>query len=384
MFNFLNTSKASKKIAECKRMRLESLDLSSCKLKVIPDEVFELEHIVNLDLSGNFSFKDNNNIKYISKKIKFLINLESINFNFNPLVEIPHELAQCTKIKSLNFLNAHFLNLPEEFGDLKNLERLSVVGSYIHQLPNSFENLDKLVYLGFVKCGFSKFPEVLFKLKNLEELWFPGHEIGYIDNRISEMQSLKRVNFSLCNLTTFPKGFLSLKNLENVSLINNNISELPLDLYQMNKLKELHLENNSIARLPIITDNLETLEVLDVKKNPLELPPIEIAELGIGSIRTYFKSKKINATRIKIEKGETDKLKEHILNSLKDDRLKEALDKLEEISANDENFLGSVILLKAKYVEYKRNSNTGTIDQISLMQIKMQIMSGVIELLKEK
>lgn len=74
------------KIQECKDKQLKKLNLrasySNYQLTEIPEEIFNLEHLEILDLTGNI-------VRNISKKIVNLPRLKSLNLSYNQLEKIP-------------------------------------------------------------------------------------------------------------------------------------------------------------------------------------------------------------------------------------------------------------------------------------------------------
>ncbi|CAM9337331.1 unnamed protein product, partial [Phaeothamnion confervicola] len=68
----------------------------------------------------------------------------------------------------------------------------------------------------------------------------------------------------------------------------NNLHRLPPEICELTSLVELLLPNNLLVELPAEVTRLDRLRTLDVTQNPLKRPPLETAERGLESMRSYF------------------------------------------------------------------------------------------------
>ena len=229
------------KIKEAKEKELEELDLSSYeadnreKLTIIPDEVFELNHLKVLNLSHNLLSK-------LPDLFDNLNELQSLYLSGNKLSKLPNSFTSLSNLTSLDLSENKLFNLPDFIGNLVNLSTLDLRGNKLSSLPNSFANLSKLttLYLSYNKL--SDLPNSLFELSNLTALYLSHNKIYNLPNYFDE----------LSNLTT------------------------------------LYLRDNQIYNLPNSITNLDKLTTLDLRGNPLENPPIEVVIHGVEAIRSYF------------------------------------------------------------------------------------------------
>ena len=135
-FNFINPTSitmsnlAQQRIREAKEKKLTRLDISNCDLTEIPEEVFELTWLEELNLSGmkyltydgttKFDeYHKDNKIKVIPTEIRKLEKLKRFNIN-SSLVKDIGPLRTLTGLHVLDISRTHIKNL----NPLKNLTQL--------------------------------------------------------------------------------------------------------------------------------------------------------------------------------------------------------------------------------------------------------------------
>lgn len=118
----------------CSDKKSHDLQLYSKGLFEIPESIYELTHITNLDLQKN-------NIKTISSKIIQLQNLEELWLSNNLIEEIPIEISQLPNLRRLHLSNNLLTNFPEEFLKNEKLSHLCIRGNLLESLPEDIENI---------------------------------------------------------------------------------------------------------------------------------------------------------------------------------------------------------------------------------------------------
>ena len=233
------------RIEEAKEQGLKELDLSNYynryynKLEEIPPEVFELEQLESLNLSGN-------NISIIPQNIARLQNLKSLNWSFNQIINLPESITKLSNLTELYLTKNQITNLPKSIGKLSNLTWLYLTENQITSLPESIGKLSNLTQLDLSSNQIKNLPESIGKLSNLIGLY--------------------------CDF--------------------NQIKNLPEFIGKLSNLIRLDLSYNQIKNLPESITKLSNFTKLYLSKNPLETPPLEIANKGIGAIRDYFQQLK--------------------------------------------------------------------------------------------
>lgn len=99
------------------------LDLSNQGLTKVPDNVFNMTNLQELNIS-------NNKITgALQSQIGQLKNLKVLNASNNLMTGVPAEVGQLTNLQILNLSNNQLTGLPNELGNLKNLQTFNISGN---------------------------------------------------------------------------------------------------------------------------------------------------------------------------------------------------------------------------------------------------------------
>jgi GTPase SAR1 family protein len=265
------------KIREAKIDGLTVLDLSYDprqghveRLTKIPSAVLNFEELTELILYGNA-------LTSIPDEIARLWGLESLDLSSNDLTSVPDKLHQW----------------------LPHLTKLDLSRNRLHSLPDSFSLLRKLTYLDLTDTELAEIPDAIFQLLNLRELDLSLNKLTSIPNAISRLENLSKLWLVGNYLTDLPETVARLSKLTVLELGNNDLTFVPGAIYEIASLERLNLSNlkllenvsasNQIKEIsPRILEN-DNLKSLSVKNNPIELPPLEIVERGVGAVKDYFR-----------------------------------------------------------------------------------------------
>ncbi len=134
-------------LSGCRQKPIDNkLDLSGQQLKKVPDYVFELENLKELDISnnqitgnlpaeiGNLKnlqiLKANNNLMTgMPAEIGQLPNLQVCNISQNFLASVPKEIGRAQSLQTLDLSNNELIGLPYEIGTLENLQTFNISGN---------------------------------------------------------------------------------------------------------------------------------------------------------------------------------------------------------------------------------------------------------------
>ncbi len=108
---------------------VSSLDLSSQNLTKVPDYVFKMTNLEELNIS-------NNKITgAIQSQINQLKKLKVLNASNNLMTGVPAEIGQLANLQILDLSNNKLTGLPYELSNLQNLKTFNISG-------NAYSNLD--------------------------------------------------------------------------------------------------------------------------------------------------------------------------------------------------------------------------------------------------
>ncbi|CAJ1006201.1 putative Leucine rich repeat [Leishmania naiffi] len=103
-------------------------------------------------------------------------------------------------------------------------------------------------------------------------------EVLHVDNnyrfttispRVTALSKLRWLNASYCSLHSVDSSISRLSKLDRLTLNNNMLTWLPLEMWQLKALEELHIGNNHLHVLPGCLLFLPRLRVLTLENNPL-------------------------------------------------------------------------------------------------------------------
>ena len=115
------------------------LDLSNKDLTKVPEYIFSMKQLEELNLSNNQL------TGAIPSQIGQLKNLKVLNLSHNLMTGLPAELGQLSQLTELDVSYNSLTGLPNELGNLKNLKTFNLIGNdystldleiIINKLPN--------------------------------------------------------------------------------------------------------------------------------------------------------------------------------------------------------------------------------------------------------
>ncbi|MEH2179317.1 COR domain-containing protein [Nostoc sp.] len=238
------------KIREAKEKQLQELDLSHDwlgddkeKLTEIPTEVFELEWLEVLNLSGNI------------------------------LTTLPEAITRLQHLTTLYLSDNELTTLPEAIIRLQQLTSLDLTHNKLTTLPETITRLQQLTSLNLSSNGLTTLPEAIAHLQQLTSLDLSGNELMTLPEAITRLQQITFLNLSINELTTLPEVIARLQQLTSLDLSGNELTTLP----------------EAIA-------DLQQLTYLDLSDNPIEKPPPEVVRKGLEAIKDYLRQLKAEGT----------------------------------------------------------------------------------------
>ena len=162
------------------------------------------------------------------------------------------------------------------------------------------------------------------QLTNLQQLSLNNNQLSQIPVEIGQLTNLQELYLHNNQLSQLPVEIGQLTNLRPLSLSNNQLSQLPVEIGQLTNLQQLSLNNNQLSQLPVEIGQLTNLQPLCLDNNPtLVTPPPEIVTRGTQAILNFLQElRQSNFTRYESKLlivGEGGTGKTSLLRALRND-----------------------------------------------------------------
>lgn len=228
----------------------------------------------------------------IPKNVFKCKNLNTLILYENQLKSLPKEIGQLKKLKLLDLFNNELISLPEEIGQLNSLVNLDLRGNKFSKqeiekikrlLPNcnifvedqGYENNPSLIFsqatAEYQKLGLPIEQWIL----QIDSLNLSNQELTQIPVEVFECKNLKKLYLDFNQINILPEPIGRLQQLEVLELSINNLNEIPESIGKLKNLKTLGLSRNEIGTLPESTGDLESLTYLGLKDNNISREVID-------------------------------------------------------------------------------------------------------------
>jgi Leucine-rich repeat (LRR) protein len=148
-----------------------------------------------------------------------------------------------------------------------------------NNLSDALKNPEQVTFLNLSNQTEAIPNSVWEQFINLEYLSLKNDHLKQIPVELSKLKKLKTLDLSGNDFKTLPAEFIQLQNLEELYLNDEKNMNLPKTieiLSKLPKLKSLHLENDNLSSLPKEIVNFKNLEYLYLNDNKFkEIPKIE-------------------------------------------------------------------------------------------------------------
>ncbi|CAN6564217.1 unnamed protein product [Malus baccata var. baccata] len=235
---------------EYKHLPKELIWLSwvGCPLKSIPDDFFNQDKLVVLDMQSS-------ELEQVWEGSKSLRNL-----------------------KTLDLSCSWFLQKSPDFSQVPNLEELILEGCRsLSEIHPSIGHLKRLFLVNLNGCHeLISLPGDFYKSKSVETLLLNGcSKFIELHEDIGEMISLRTLEAEDTDIREVPPSIVGLKNLTRLSLSSVEGIHLPHSLHGLNSLRELDLSSlRECDEIPKDLGSLISLQVLDLSGNDFHTLPI--------------------------------------------------------------------------------------------------------------
>lgn len=252
---------------------LEKLDLSFCGITQIPDFVFKLPKLRELN------YLRCNKLQKTPDSFSHLQNIEKLSIYINVKKPSLDGIHRLTALKTL-ILQGNIEHLPQSVYEIPNLEHLELFDTRIPTLSADVRKLTKLKKVSIwqplflsddkpVPLHLNEIFEHLSQCKSLKALHLNKNGIQVIPPTISLLQQLQILSAQDNRIVNFPESIYALKNLKALDLGVNQLKEIPKGIGQLTRLKELKLNSNwknemDATNLFVEIDQLKELETIEL------------------------------------------------------------------------------------------------------------------------
>ncbi len=205
------------KLRRAKAERWRFLDLGNAGLTQLPPELFELEALEGLNLSGGYNdfetseWRDSKNVG-----------------EENAIAAWPEDIARLTSLRILIALGQPSANV-EPLAKLANLTSLDLRSTQVSDV----EPLAKLANLTSLNLSSTQVSDVepLAKLANLTSLDLSATQVSDVEP-LAKLANLTSLDLSHCRLRAFPQFVLEFADLENLYLSGNPIEDCTPEVFE--------------------------------------------------------------------------------------------------------------------------------------------------------
>lgn len=273
----------------CDIQSLLSLKVQNNRLSSIPSYFTQMHGLKYLNISNNV-------FDEFPAVICQMSNLVDLDVSFNRITQLPSQLANLRTLERLICVGNELTEFPESFVTLENLRVLDVRRNKLvdltpaYALPqlevlradsNDLVTLDTQLgprirdfsvphnsITGFTLASVTGMPAA-YSLTNLN--LSHGKLSSLADSALSELVNLVELNLSFNQFTRLPQTLDRLVNLEVFSCTDNTLDSLPENCFgNMQKLRICNIHNNNLKNLPDDVWNCGSIESINLSSNLLE------------------------------------------------------------------------------------------------------------------
>ena len=164
-------------------IHIDSLTITNCSIKSLPDKISHFKNLKYLNLSGCVNLN-----QVFLDSLKSLVVLK---LNHTHISEFPFAICRLTSLRFLDLSKTYIKKIPEELGQLSQLEFLKLNNTYLQALPVSIGKLIKLEELWLINTKIDYLPLELAQITTLKFLWVYWTDI---ENRTDVIREIRAVN----------------------------------------------------------------------------------------------------------------------------------------------------------------------------------------------
>eukprot|EP00058_Branchiostoma_floridae_P006117 XP_002591605.1 hypothetical protein BRAFLDRAFT_80701 [Branchiostoma floridae] len=277
------------------RVTLLTLDFSGHYVEQLPEELYGIEELEALDLTGKKGIKLPNeltklqnlkvlnlndcNLTTVPAVVMKLPQLQTLILSNNENIILPDEMSGLTNIRVLKLNKTNMVTVPTVVWRLTHLHTLELGSNTLNVLNAEIGLLSNMEHLNLSKCNLHTLPLEIWRLIQLRWLDVRFNPIQMLPAGVGQLTNIKHLNLSYCKLRILPPEIGNLTQLEWLDLCGNQLQTLPGEVRYLTNVKHLYLHSCNMHTLPPEVGRLTQLQWLGLSSNNLQTLPSEIGQL---------------------------------------------------------------------------------------------------------
>lgn len=216
---------------------------------------------------------ENKSLTSFPKWLCYLTQLVTLNLgnadnwrhkNKNKIKTIPSEINQLSNLKELFIPRADVKNIPKELGELQQLETLDLQYNEIIELPN----LSQLTNLKYLNLFINQLTEVkgLETMTQLRVLHLGANRINKLDDVFGNLKELRELSLASNRFTVLYDSICFLEYLWKLDIYKLPLKgQLPPHFYRLKHLQFLRIDGTGIEKLPTYFQDFQKLKIFRIE-----------------------------------------------------------------------------------------------------------------------
>ena len=258
--------------------------LKVCKLRQVPDVLFSMNWITDLNL-------DDNSIHRLPPELGSLKALLRLSARHNLLEKLPSEIKRCKRLEKLYLDHNRLPKVPMYLYTHLPLQVLALSHNQLDSgcIPETLPAgaASRLQALILDNNNLGKLSGAIEVFGQLKVLQFNFNMVGSLPHEIGLCTALTDLQFDANEVEELPPPFHKLTNLVRLKLNDNKISNLPDWIGKFTKLQQLSLGNNRLQYIPYPLTFLK-LSILTIDGNPLTAVETGVLMQGPKEVVEYL------------------------------------------------------------------------------------------------
>jgi len=193
-----------------------------------------------------------------------------LDFSCLGLNEIPPEITKLETLKELDITNIELKMIPAFIGNIVGLKKMSVGSKCLSPqkreeiiLPPELGNLKNLQNLS-LGYDIQEIPQWVWGLDNLDALSIYNNEMETIPVEIAQLKKLKKLRIHSTKITTLPGEIGEQLSLTAMDLECPQLGSLPESFTNLKKMRDFRVSQSNLNAVPVFICDWVELKTLDI------------------------------------------------------------------------------------------------------------------------